>query len=169
MLFGDYKRNFDLQRAKVALPIDVVQKGFGCKTSANPSMPPWVMDWAVLFGDGTHFRVKETYKPAPHPFTSHGERLHFSFHYGATTGTDAKGMPKTISGIDTIIRLDKDQFGPHMHYAGMNHIQQASITGKFRINNAEVFDFVDAVLTHRMSGAPFGDILFFGLPRSKRR
>jgi hypothetical protein len=159
MLFRDYKANFDQRRVSLRLP----------PGKSRPAMPPWIMDWAVLYPDGMHFRVKETYRPALPPLSAHGERLHFCYQYGATTGTDRKGMPHTLSDADTVIRLDQDQFGPHMHYKNKNHVKQEALTGKLILADAEVFAFIEAVETHRMSGSSFEDILFFELKRGSKR
>jgi hypothetical protein len=127
------------------------------------------MDWAILYADGKHIRVKETYRPKPHPLYNQGERQHFSFQYGATTTRDSKGMPRTASDRDTVIRLDRDQFGPHMHYAGQAHIGQEGLTGKLIIDDIEVFEFVEAVETCRQSGCSMEDILFFALKNEVKR
>ena len=169
MLFAEYKANFDRKRLALSFAAGVEQKIVGCQTQARPAMPPWVMDWAVLYADGMHFRVKETYKPQPHPNYAHGQRLHFCYQYGATTGTDRKGMPYTVLDSDTIIRLDHDKFGLHMHYRGRNHINQHEMTGQFKFTECEVFSFVEAVETHRQSGASFEDIFFFVLQKGSKR
>ena len=169
MLFKDYKANFEARRAALRFPPGTVHEGIGCDTRVNPSMPPWVMDWAILYPDDHHIRVKETYKPKPHPLYNQGQRYHFSFQYGKTTARDHKNMPRTASDRDTIIRLDHDQFGPHMHYAGRDHIQQESLLGKLVIDEIEVFDFIDAVETCRQSGCSMEDILFFSLKKEGKR
>jgi hypothetical protein len=168
MLFKDYKANFEARKAALKFPPGTLHEGVGCETKVKPAMPPWVMDWAILYPDGTHIRVKETYKPKPHPLYNQGERLHFSFQYGATTARDAKGMPFTASNRDTIIRLDHDQFSAHMHYKGQDHITQDGLTGTFVIGNIEVFEFIEAVETCKQSGCSMEDILFFALKEGKR-
>jgi hypothetical protein len=127
------------------------------------------MDWAILYPDGTHIRVKETYKPKAHPLFAQGERMHFCYQYGLTSACDSKGMPRTACDRDTVIRLDRDQFGPHMHYGGKAHIKQESLTGSFVIDNAEVFEFIEAVETNRQSHCSFEEILFFGIRKDGRR
>jgi len=170
MLFQEYKANFETKKALLKFPPGTMHEGVGCETKVQPSMPPWIMDWAILYPDGYHIRVKETYKPKPHPLYNQGQRHHFSFQYGKTTSRDAKkNMPRTASDQDTIIRLDRDQFGPHMHYAGRSHIEQESVTGKFIIDNAEVFEFIEAVETCRQSGCSMEDILFFSLKKEAKR
>jgi hypothetical protein len=169
MLFEDYKADFDSRIAALRFPSGTRQEGVGCETRVNPNFPPWIVDWAILYPDGLHIRVKETYKPKPHPLYNQGQRLHFCFQYGSTTARDAKGMPRTASGRDTVIRLDRDQFGPHMHYAGRDHIQQEDLTGKFIIDDIELFEFIDAVETHRQSGCPMEEILFFALKKEGRK
>jgi hypothetical protein len=168
MLFRDYKANFDTKRAALKFPAGTTHEGVGCETKVRPYMPPWMTDWAILYPDGMHIRVKEYYKPKPHPLYNHGERAQFSFQYGATTTRDKRGMPRTASDHDTIIRIDRDQFGPHLFYDGTNHIKQESLEGPFVIDNVELFQFIEAVETHRQSsGCPMEDIFLFSLKLKK--
>ena len=168
MFFRDYKANFDARRLALRFEVGTIQKGVGCETRVKPDLPPWIMDWAILYLDGKHIRVKETFKPMMHPNYNQGQRLHFCYQYGATT--DAKGMPRTASDKDTIIRLDLDQWDrPHMHFAGQSHIYQEDLTGSFRIADVEVFAFVEAIETSRQSGCSMQDILFFELKKGGRR
>jgi hypothetical protein len=50
-----------------------------------------------------------------------------------------------------------------MHYGRRAHLQQDTLSGSFVINDAELFDFIEAVETHRQSGCRFEDILLFEL------
>jgi hypothetical protein len=167
--FRDYKSNFETRKAALKFPDGTTFEGVGCETKVHPEMPPWIMDWAILYPDGNHIRVKEMYKPSAHPLYNHGERRHFSFQYGATTSRDSKGMPRTASDRDTVIRIDQDQFSPHMHYAGQAHIKQERLTGSFIIEKAEVFEFIEAVETCRQSGCSMEEILFFALKKEGKR
>jgi len=166
MFFKDYKAAFDEKRSKLRFEPGTIQKGPGCETKVKPQLPTWLLDWAVLYPDGFHFRVKEYYKPKLHPAYNQGYRVQFSYQYGATTATDAKGMPRTASDRDTIIRIDLDQWGPHLNYAGINHIQQEALTGAFKIMDSEVFAFVEAVETCRQSHCTMQEILFFELDKA---
>lgn len=103
-----------------------------------------------------------------HPRYREGERLHFSYQYGATTSWDAKGMPRTASDHDTVIRVDRDPWGPHIYYQGRNHIKQEDLGGSFIIDNAEVFEFIDAVQTQRQSRCEMHDVLLFTVKGGKR-
>jgi hypothetical protein len=169
MRFTDYKAKFEARRAALKLPVGTTFEGVGCETRVKPDLPPWIMDWAILYLDGTHIRVKETYKPKPHPLYEEGERLHFCFQYGATTSRDAKGMPRTASDRDTIIRIDRDKFGPHIHYAGRSHIKQEDLNGSFVIDSIDPFEFIEAIETHRQSKCSMEDILFFSLKKAGSR
>jgi hypothetical protein len=168
MLFGDYKANFEARKSLLRFPDGTRQLGDQCEAKSRPEMPPWLVDWAIIYPDGNHVRVKEYYVPQLHPNYDRGIRKHFSYQYGATTQTDAKGKPFTASDQDTVIRLDRDQWAkPHMHYAGKSHIYQESLTGSFIINDVEMFQFIEAVETHRQSShCPFEDILFFALKKA---
>lgn len=169
MLFKDYKANFEAKRAALKFRADTTFRGIGCETKMRPDMPPWMTDWAILYSDGMHIRVKEYYRSKLHPFYDQGERVQFGFQYGATTTVDDKGMPRTASDRDTIIRIDRDKFGPHLNYGGRNHIPQEDIEGKLVINDVELFEFIEAVETHRQSGCSMEDIFFFSLKKAARR
>jgi hypothetical protein len=167
MLFSDYKANFDTRKASLKFAIGTQQFGGTCEAKARPAMPPWMVDWAIVYADGNHIKVKEYYVSQGPPNFDNGTRKHFCYQYGLTTGTDSRGMPWTTSDRDTVIRLDRDQWGPHMHYAGRAHLQQASLTGTLVINDVELFDFIEAVETHRQSGCRFEDILLFELKQGR--
>jgi hypothetical protein len=169
MHFKEYKASFEARRAALKFPAGTTHEGVGCETRVNPDMPPWIVDWAILYPDGKHIRVKETYRPMAHPLYAQGERKHFCFQYGATTARDAKGMPRTASDRDTLIRIDCDQFGPHMHYAGKSHIKQDALAGSFVIDKIELFEFIEAVDTHRQSNCPMEEILFFSMKKAGGR
>jgi hypothetical protein len=163
MLFSEYKANFDARKASLNFPSGARQLGGTCEAKSRPAMPPWLVDWAILYADGKHIRVKEYYVSQGPPDFNHGIRKHFCYQYGLTSGTDPKDMPWTTSHRDTVIRLDCDRWGPHMHYGGNDHLQQESLTGSLAINDVQLFDFIEAVETHRQSGCRFEDILFFEL------
>jgi hypothetical protein len=163
MLFGEYQANFDKRKALLNFPPGTHQLGGTCEAKFRPAMPPWLIDWAILYADGNHIRVKEYYVSQGPPNFDHGIRKHFCYQYGLTSGTDSKGMPRTTSDRDTVIRLDRDQWGPHMHYGRRAHVQQDTLSGSFVINDSELFDFIEAVETHRQSGCRFEDILLFEL------
>src|SRR5258707_13212207 len=105
-------------------------------------MPPWLVDWAILYADGNHIRVKEYYVSQGPPSYDNGVRKHLCYQYGVTSGTDPKGMPWTTSDRDTVIRLDRDQCGLHMHYARRAYLQQDALSGSFVTNVRELFDFI---------------------------
>lgn len=169
MFFRDYKAHFNTRRLALRFEPGTVQKGTGCETKFKPSMPPWMMNWAILFPDGLHVRVKEYFLPMAHPNYAQGLRKQFSYQYGPTTSTDLEGMPWTQRDKDTVIRLDLDQWGPHMHYGGKSHLKQESLNGSFKITDAEVFAFVEAVQTCRQSGCQMEDILLFSLKKDGTR
>src|SRR4030088_3056679 len=53
-------------------------------------------------------------------------------------------MPRTASDRSAITRIDRDQFGPHLYYAGKNHIKQEKLEGSFVIDNTDLFEFIEA-------------------------
>jgi hypothetical protein len=90
-------------------------------------------------------------------------RMHFSFHYG-TTGTNfrANGFPaRDKAKHPAIIRIDKDAYGPHIHFHDeADHIPQSRIDGMI-IEKVDPFDFVRAVLQHRKTNEDFDSIMKF--------
>lgn len=113
------------------------------------------------------FRVKETYDRSPSD-PSEGFRLHFGFHYGPNTGKTVDGLPKTANNRHTVIRIDEDPTGPHLCYSGENHIKQERVRD-FVIADADLFDFVDAVLTHRKYGRSFQDYYMFEIDAAAKK
>jgi hypothetical protein len=125
------------------------------------SKPPWKLDWCVRFSDGMHIKVKERWWPRPIKFGGRGYRKHFAFHYGeANPLSDADGFPLRDDKYRSIIRLDHDPYGPHLHFGGEDHVFQTRVSG-FDISNADLFEFVRAVQLHRETGEMFDKILKF--------
>jgi hypothetical protein len=133
--------------------------------------PPWRLDWCVFFNNGMHFRIKERYSPLPHPNMFFGQRETFSYQYGPTTTKDPRGWPRTLDDKETVIRIDVDRDnGPHLNFKGSNHIPQNDIQGKLVISELQLFDFVDAVHTHRLSREiSFEEILEFQVNKGGRK
>jgi hypothetical protein len=163
MRYREYVRQAQSRRDQIKLEDGAQELGpFFSQPTIRPGYPPWTLDWAILFTDGRHIRIKESYKVKPWPHSQdQGERLHFSFQYGETTEMDVKGMPRSTSNRDTILRVDCDRHNAHMHYGGRNHIQQGELSGSFVISDVDMFDFIEAVDTHRKSGCSFEDYFFF--------
>jgi len=172
MRYGDYRSNFYAKRALLRFTGLDREIGPDLAPRARADAPPWALDWSILYKDGHHIRVKEAYTPMAHPNYLLGTRTFFSFQYGATTGLDRKGLPRTTDDVDTIVRFDNTPSqGPHMHYGRKpGHIFQQDIEGSLVISNIELFDFIEAVETHRQSGGcPMDEILFFKMREVKRR
>jgi hypothetical protein len=172
MLFSQYQAHILTKKRALKLQdVDAASERFMLDPQNVRPAPPWQLDWCIPFKDQMHIRVKEFWRGKPHPEYLEGYRRTFGFHYGPTTGIDRRGWPKTQSNMDTIIRIDLDiDIGPHLCYEGRNHIPQECVAG-IVIAEADLFDFIDAVRTHRESnGCPFEDILGFKVkvdPRCK--
>jgi hypothetical protein len=168
--FLDYKKAFDLSRASLKFPPGTIQRGIGCESTRRPRLPPWQVDWAILFDDGNHIRVRETWESMSHPNFDIGKRRHFGYQYGPASGTDEKAMPRTDENSDTILRVDNHPpYGPHVHYNGQNHVTQNNLEGFFQIADAEIFAFIDAVMTSRGSRCDLADYLDFKIKGTGRR
>jgi hypothetical protein len=91
-----------------------------------------------------------------------GYRNGFSFHYGpANPQVDDEGVPLRSNSYPAIIRIDQDdRIGPHLHFHGENHIPQERVQS-LRISDVDMFDFIQAVLTHRKNGESFDKIMKF--------
>jgi hypothetical protein len=128
-----------------------------CTDPRFPNKAPWRMDWAVIYGDGKYFRVKESFKPVGCASSRVGEREHFSFHYGtAHLELDQRGYPHTMPTMnppvaDLRVDLDKNLV-PHIHVGSRVHLLQNSVQG-YDIGNASVRDFLEAVRQHRKNPA----------------
>ena len=162
MRYRDYLQNYAIKKSALRLPIGTHQMG-GLKCKSSPNVPPWLLDWAIVFPTHTHIRVTEYFVPQAHPNHGLAIRKHFCYHYGPTTDVDHKAMPETKDNAQTIIRIDQDRFGPHIHYKGQDHVEQNRIAGNFIIQEAEVFEFIEAIRKHQESGASFEELLSFTL------
>jgi hypothetical protein len=126
-----------------------------------PKEAPWRTDWAIIFTDGKYVRVKESYRRDGSPGS--GVREHFSFHYGvAHPEMDARGFPKSNPKdnppiADLRIDIDKSLI-PHIHVNSPEHLGQAQVEG-FSIQDAEMFEFLEAVRDHRKTGDALTDLL----------
>lgn len=149
---ADFKGKYAALKGDL-LEAECIECGPFLRTTSEPARAPWKLDWAVLFKDGNYVRVKEIYRAFSG--SKQGEREHFSFHYGAAhpTDRDSRGMPVTNNtSPPAILRIDVDRNPPHLHLDGENHIEQARVTG-FTINDADMVDFLRAVIDHRKDGS----------------
>jgi hypothetical protein len=165
MHYTDYGRRLLVEHATFAIEPAWVEIGPLHNPTILPSSPPWNMDWAILFPDGKYAYAKERWYPASisRPRGANwGHRQHFSFHYGtANPARDSRGIPLPDNiHFPAVIRIDKDQWGPHLHFGGENHIPQTRIQG-MTIEDADPFDFMRAVLEHRTTGANFDAVMNF--------
>lgn len=127
--------------------------------TGKPGQAPWLLDWAVIFEDNNYVRVKESFRRCGYPDSGLGERQHFSYHYGpAHAGRDAQGFPETRGAPSAMIRIDEDRQGPHLHLDNENHIPQDRVDG-YVIRDANMVDFLQAVIAHRKSGQSLVDLL----------
>lgn len=160
MRYGEYAAWFDEQYKKLRFEPDCTQVGPLCVPTPI-AKPPWKLDWCVRFSDQMHLKVKERWWPRPVRLGGLGYRKHFAFHYGQTNpDSDLDGFPLRDNTFHSVIRIDHDPYGPHLHFGGEDHIFQPRITG-FDLSNADLFEFVRAVQRHRETGETFDKILNF--------
>lgn len=127
-----------------------------------PMSAPFGVDWAVRYGDGHYFRVKETFNRMGRPTPGLGQREHFSYHYGkAHSLVDTDGFPIT-RGADIPVadlRIDVDRrLDPHIHVNSPEHLTQDRIQG-YSIKDADMLSFLKAVRRHRKDKAPLDELL----------
>jgi hypothetical protein len=149
---AEFQRRYDALKGDL-LEAECVECGPFLNTTSTPKRAPWKVDWAVIFKDGNYVRIKEIHRAFTG--TKQGEREHFSFHYGPAhpTDRDRRGMP-TIgnSAPPAVLRIDVDRNPPHIHLDGEDHIEQSRVVG-FTIHDADMVDFLRAVVAHRKDGS----------------
>jgi hypothetical protein len=162
MRYAEYEQWLDDEHSKFVVGSECTQLGPFLTPTIDPNKPPWQMEWAIVFDDGLFFRVTENWFKRK-SMGGRGIRHHHSFHYGpANPDRDQYGIPKRSAAYPAIIRVDVDRRGPHLHYAGNDHIPQNKVKG-FDIADAEPFVFAEAVMQHRRTGESFEKILKFTL------
>jgi hypothetical protein len=123
-------------------------------------LPPWVLDFAIMYSDGMYIRIGETYRALPMGQGGGGRLQHLSYHYGRHKGGfKADGFPAHSSECE--IRIDIDPvFDRHIHYQGENHILEARLPG-LDFNTVDPFKFISAVEERRRTGKPLHEIFGF--------
>jgi len=162
MRYLEYEQWLQIEHSKLILEPLCIEIGPLVAPTTSPAyQPPWNMDWAVIFQDGMFFVVRERWYPRKSIFGGGGYRKMFSFHYGAAApGRDRDGIPARDKAYQTIIRVDIDWTGPHIHYLGEDHIPQPRVRD-FSISDADPFRFATAVLQNRASGTDFAALMGF--------
>lgn len=156
---SEYAAWFNSEHSKIALERGAQEIGPLLRPTNPAGTVPWQLIWAVLFSDGLHVKITENHCPTR--CAGVGVRNHFAFHYGQTSASlDPRGLPIKAKGLTTILRVDCDRKGPHIHYGGQDHIPQARVRG-LDIVNLGLFDFVDAVMVNRRTGRLLDEILNF--------
>lgn len=161
--FTEYVAWFQAELVKVPDDPDVSCIGPILRPTSSQGPVPWKLDWALLFQDGNYLRITENYRPLPRTRGfPRGERDHFSFHFGKDPGPrDARGFPRRVlNDPGTILRIDLDRRGPHIHFAGDNHIPQSRVEGMI-IESFDLFVFLAAVQNHYKTGKGLDEILGF--------
>jgi hypothetical protein len=162
MILSDYESWFETLHNQLSLEEGAREHGPFLGPTIAPGVHHWKLDWAILFRDGMHVRLKETYWPNPFALGGGGRRRHFSYHYGTTpSSVDPRGFPTPRLSIPTI-RLDNDKWGPHAHFQGEDHIKQARIQG-LQLDSVEMFPFLGVILQHRETKIPIDDLWGFRL------
>jgi hypothetical protein len=162
MRFVEYERWLTGETSKLIFEPSSTVIGLYSTPTIQPNNAPWQTELTVVFSDGKFFRVCETWYRRKGSPGGGGYRGHFSFHYGpANPSCDSEGVPTRSKDYPAIIRIDEDdRIGPHLHFAGENHIPQRRVQN-LRISDADMFDFIRAVQTHRANGEGFDKILKF--------
>jgi len=161
MEYAEYEAWFRQKYDQVSLEPGCVEIGPFLDPTPRDK-PPWKLDWCVRFPDGKYLQIKERWFPRPIRLGGRGYRKHFSFHYGeANCIYDSEGVPlKGGDAYPTIIRIDDDAYGPHLHFNGEDHIIPNRVKG-LAIPDAELFDFFSAVAECRASGRAFDKTMKF--------
>jgi hypothetical protein len=138
------------------------RKGPFYNPPAKGTKAPWRVEWLIFFSDNKYIRICENYNAAPKAQGGEGVRAHLSYHYGdVPQRRTPQGLP--LWGLDepTDLRMDLDSDrGPHLHYAGENHIPQTRVDG-LDISRFDLFTFVAGIFEHRANGKPLNEVFGF--------
>jgi hypothetical protein len=145
------------------------QSGFsviGPLLDTSGELPPWVLDFALMYSDGMHIHLGETYVPLPKREGGGGRIYHLSYHYGRHEGRfKASGMPAFSKSCE--LRIDIDSLhGRHIHYGGEDHIIEDRLPG-LDFDKIDPFLFIQAIEEHRADGKPLHEILGFKVEPAK--
>jgi hypothetical protein len=161
MHFDDYVNWLQREYEQISLEPNCIEIGPFYEASPG-DRPPWKLDWCIRFSDQKYLKIKERWLPRAARLGGGGFRHHFAFHYGdANPLCDLEGIPiQDNKRFATIIRIDNDPYGPHIHFRGEDHIKQPRVIGLV-ISDADPFSFFRAVAAHRTTGQDFDEILQF--------
>jgi hypothetical protein len=127
-----------------------------------PPRAPWKAEWGIIFDDGNYFRVKECFNALGPPNSGAGVREHFSFHYGKAhrnLGRDGYPVMRAADTPVADVRIDIDRnHDPHIHVNSTEHVPQRRVLG-YSIQNADMFQFLEAVRDHRKTKEPLLKLL----------
>lgn len=156
MDYATYKARFYASAASLRIPNDCVT---GLPEFVTSAANTWHFKWRLEFADGTYIRCRElwsyrTGKPA--------RRHEFTYHYGPVARRDPAGNPDYHHSDPVVMRVDhKAGEIPHLHYgAPTPHYDQTRVTG-YSIVNADMFQYLSAVLLLRADGVPLDVTLGF--------
>ena len=132
----------------------------------KPNLPPWKLEWFIVFGDRKYLRLYEYFDSAPKEVGG-GIRAVFSFHYGDLPPQIRNGKPAWRDHDQVDLRIDLDQsHGLHLHFRGEDHIAQDRVKG-FEFEAYDLFKYISVIKEHRQTQRPLDEILGFVVEAAK--
>jgi hypothetical protein len=161
--YAEFKASFKEEYDNFVLPADCAESGpeMG-PTLSGPPRAPWKLQWWLIFNDSRFISCAEYYEPRSGN-AEIGYLTQFSYHYGVhPRRTDLKGRPKHSTTAGTILRIDwAPDYKDHIHFRGVDHIAQRSLSGNFVILEMTMFDFVNRIIEHRRTNNPLDECFGF--------
>jgi hypothetical protein len=161
--YAEYKAWFTGEYETFTLPMNVVECGPFIGPTFAPDLPPWKLNWWLIFQEDNHVISCSEYFEGVRKRPAAGQKSQFSYHYGLHSNkTDSRGCPKHSTRVDTLLRIDlAPHYADHIHFEGVDHIPQTSLTGNLIILDTTMFGFINRVLQHRLTRKPLNQCFEF--------
>lgn len=158
--FAEYKAWFQRECNDITLGSGFTVVGPILSPLPDEDLPPWGLEFAILYSDGMYIRTGEYYRQLPKSSGGGGSLRYFSYHYGPSSGAfDRDGFPVFTKEFE--LRIDVDERSKrHAHYQGEDHIPEARLPG-LDFGNIDPFKFIRAVEEHRRTSKPLHEVIGF--------
>jgi hypothetical protein len=160
--YSRYRADFLARKAAVNLPADCNP---GEPTFVFSTSYSWTLTWIISFADNQYVRIRECFGKVKGRYTA--VRRVLSYHYGPIENPgNLEGKYRV--GAPVVIRIDvRDDEPAHLHYLGPEpHYEQKDVKG-FKLETADMFSWLEAVLKSRQTGTPIHESLKFTVQEPK--
>jgi len=158
--FSEYQAWFQGECDGITLESGFTHVGPILSPLPDGDLPPWGLEFAILYSDGMYIRIGEHYRQLPKSEGGGGALQYLSYHYGPYTNSfDRDGFPIFLNEFELRIDIDHPR-QRHAHYQNEDHICEARLPG-LNFENIDPFKFIRAVEECRRTLKPLHEILGF--------